>query len=425
MKGIQGIAGLLLGLSVWSGAQAADPPPVKQVPTTVPTPWGTGEPERTLIYKKSVAVATDEKFGEIRTGLFCSNVQPLTLTSKIIPVLTNRFAPAARREFKRMGFKDASTEVSAFDSKPNAESGDYELAATLRGVEFQICSGGARDNAGGVWMRLNWELFSPKLQKVVYSLVTEGSFSSERKIEKSLDDYVDGAFLSALQNALADPGMAARLRADPAVPTAGDGAKPVELLAVARRPDPKEAPDEEFAAERSAVVTVQSGVGSGSGFYIDAGGYLLTNQHVVGDNRYVKVRLATGRDVVGEVLRSDKARDVALLKTESVSLRAFALASQAPSVGDAVFVIGSPFGDRFASSLTKGVLSGTPTFDQRKYLQSDTKVLPGNSGGPLIRRDGAVIGIVSGGYGEGAGASVNLFIPIDEAMSKIGLGFKP
>ncbi len=379
-----------------------------------------------MVYRRTMMTVSNEKFGTIARGYFCSSPTPLVLNNVLVNAISARFASAARREFRQLGYTDAVEEQSAF-AKSNVPVGDFELAGSMREIQANICTDPPRENHGGVWMQIRWELFSAKQQRVVHTLTTEGSFSTEKWTEITPDDLFERAFVSALKNALADPAMNQQLRADPAttVATAAASTKALTRLAIAREPGPRDVPDAEFTTHRSSVVTVLSGVGNGSGFYIDAeGGYLLTNHHVIGDSKYVKVRLASGRELVGEVLRSDSARDVALVKTEQVALRPLPVSVQAPAVGDELVAIGSPFGETFASSLTKGVLSGTSVVKEFKYLQSDVKVLPGSSGGPLIRRDGSVVGIVQGGVGVTPGATVNLFVPIDEALSRLAIDIK-
>lgn len=405
---------------------AADPPPVPPSPALQPKPYdGTGGP-RSVVYRRTLVTASNEKFGTVARGWWCSNPQPLLLTSGIVNAIGLRFGAAARRELRGLGYLDALEEQSAFSrsATPNA---DYELAGSVRGIEAHFCSDGPRSTNGGVWMQVRWELFASKQQRVVHSVTTEGSYATAKFAETSIDEVFEAAFGVALRNALADATMASQLRSEPATAAAAAAAVASSSwprLSVASSPGAGDQPDAEFTIHRSAVVTVMSGVGAGSGFYIDPTGYLLTNHHIVGDAKYVKIRLASGREIVGEVVRSDAPRDVALVKTEAVALRALPVASQPPGVGDEVVAIGSPYGETFASSLSKGVLSGTAMVRDFRFLQSDVKVLPGSSGGPLVRRDGAVVGIVQGGVGASPGAAVNLFVPIDEALSRLSIDIR-
>lgn len=417
---------IAIALLMAAHAQAASPPAVKKVETAVPQPYTGAAGPRSVIYRRTMMTVSNEKFGTVGRGFFCSNPQPLILVNAIVNAVAARFSSAARRELRQLGYVDAVEEQSAFSRAPGP-SGDFELAASLRGIEAHLCTDGPRETQGGVWMQFRWELFAAKQQRVVHSLTTEGSFSTEKFAELAVDDLFERAFVSALRNALADPTMAQRLAADAgaaaALAPAPDAGR--ARLALARLPTAQDAPDAEFTAHRSSVVTVLSGVGSGSGFFIDAQGYVLTNYHVVGDAKYVKVKLANGRELVGEVLRSDSVRDVALVKTEAVALRSLAIGKQAPAVGDELAIISSPYGEAFASSLSKGVLSGVSAVNGLQYLQSDAKALPGSSGGPLIRRDGSVVGLVQGSIGAVPGAGLNLFVPIDDALARLGIDFKP
>jgi S1-C subfamily serine protease len=171
-----------------------------------------------------------------------------------------------------------------------------------------------------------------------------------------------------------------------------------------------------------AVVTVESGTGSGSGFFIGREGYLLTNLHVVADAKFVRIKLANGRAVVGEVLRADRIRDVALLRTEPGVAPVLAVRASEPQIGEDVYAAGSPFGAQLSGSLTRGVLSARRVLESQPFLQSDVALSPGNSGGPLLDASGQVIGITQMGVAQpGRGSSVNLFIPIGEALQRLGL----
>jgi S1-C subfamily serine protease len=137
--------------------------------------------------------------------------------------------------------------------------------------------------------------------------------------------------------------------------------------------------------------------GQGSGCIVDAGGYILTNYHVVRDAREINVHLADGRRVPGKIVGSDPLTDVAVLKIEADKLTPAEWGdSESAEVGALVWAVGSPFG--LERTITSGILSakhraglaGTPYQD---FLQSDAAVNPGNSGGPLVDSAGKVIGI--------------------------------
>jgi S1-C subfamily serine protease len=209
------------------------------------------------------------------------------------------------------------------------------------------------------------------------------------------------------------------LTPSPAVAAAGAAGAAFDLARAAVPPGGAEKNSTEI---RSAVVTLETAAGSGSGFYIDRDGYLLTCQHVVGESKFVKVRTATGREVPGEVLRTDVRRDVALVKTGATPFDPLPVRVGESHVGEDVFSVGSPLGDAFSGSMTKGVLSGDRDMDNLRYLQSDVAILPGNSGGPLLDAAGEVIGITRGGLDAGR-ANLNFFVPIGEALEALSIRF--
>jgi serine protease Do len=137
--------------------------------------------------------------------------------------------------------------------------------------------------------------------------------------------------------------------------------------------------------------------GTGSGFIIDRGGFILTNYHVIEKAERITVTLADGRTYRGEVVGTDPAIDIALLKISGASaLPAVQLGnSDELRVGEWVCAIGNPLG--YVHSVTVGVVSfvGRKLFDPSldDYIQTDAAINFGNSGGPLINARGEVIGI--------------------------------
>ena len=97
---------------------------------------------------------------------------------------------------------------------------------------------------------------------------------------------------------------------------------------------------------------------------------------------------------------------------------ALALRSDAGTVGEVVYAVGSPFGQSLSGTITRGVLSARRVFEGVPFLQSDVAVNPGNSGGPLIDANGRVIGITVIGTGA---QGINMFIPIDDVLDKLSL----
>jgi serine protease Do len=154
-----------------------------------------------------------------------------------------------------------------------------------------------------------------------------------------------------------------------------------------RRFGPPGGPDAPHGRERA---------GLGSGFVIEADGYVVTNNHVVEGADEVTVRFADEREFEAEVVGTDPQSDLALLKVEATGLPALALGdSEAVRVGEDVIAVGNPFG--LGGTVTRGIVSAKardinagPYVD---FLQTDAAINRGNSGGPLFDLTGAVIGV--------------------------------
>lgn len=167
---------------------------------------------------------------------------------------------------------------------------------------------------------------------------------------------------------------------------------------------PALAPDALVARANESVVLIKTPVGLGSGFIIHPSGYIITNQHVVSGQSDLTITLFTQSD---GTLKRTEVRDVtvvalspgldlSLLKIsppQGVSLKALPLAAaDSAKAGDTVWAVGSPLGlERSAAS---GIVSlPGRLIDERLYIQTTAQVNPGNSGGPLINRQGEVVGV--------------------------------
>ena len=148
---------------------------------------------------------------------------------------------------------------------------------------------------------------------------------------------------------------------------------------------------------QDSVVQIITGGSSGSGFIIRADGLVVTNEHVVGNARTVRVWLTNGRSYEGEVLERDATSDLALVKIGG-NQRFEALAIGDPKrvrVGDEVLALGFPLADRIGSDLTvtRGIVSSKRMESGVEQFQTDAAINPGNSGGPLVNNSGEVIGV--------------------------------
>ncbi|MGA8707098.1 MAG: trypsin-like peptidase domain-containing protein [Steroidobacteraceae bacterium] len=162
----------------------------------------------------------------------------------------------------------------------------------------------------------------------------------------------------------------------------------------------------------------------GSGFVIDANGLIVTNRHVIIGARAVRVRLSDAREVPAQIVGTDAATDIALLRVDAGKLPALHLgSSETTAVGDAVIAIGNPFG--LGQTVTAGIISARGrTLEDDPYidfLQTDTAINRGNSGGPLLSVDGSVLGVTSIIFSPNGGSvGLGFAIPAETVAAVVG-----
>lgn len=162
--------------------------------------------------------------------------------------------------------------------------------------------------------------------------------------------------------------------------------------------------------------------GQGSGFLITPDGYILTNNHVVGDANLVSVQMNDGREYEAEIVGTDPGSDLAVIKIDESDLPFLRLGnSEKLEVGDWVLAVGNPFG--LSHTLTAGVVSakgrsGIGLNDYEDFIQTDAAINPGNSGGPLVNLDGDVVGINTAIFSRSGGyMGIGFAIPVDMAKN--------
>jgi serine protease Do len=137
--------------------------------------------------------------------------------------------------------------------------------------------------------------------------------------------------------------------------------------------------------------------GAGSGFVIDPAGYIVTNNHVVGEADKIMVGFSDGTQLPAKIIGSDELTDIALIKVNAPRPLPFVLwgDSGVVEVGDWIIAAGNPFG--LGGSVTAGIVSArgrdlrAGPFDD--FIQLDAPINPGNSGGPVFDTDGRVVGV--------------------------------
>lgn len=185
----------------------------------------------------------------------------------------------------------------------------------------------------------------------------------------------------------------------------------------------------ESASPAVVTLTVDSvrATGVGSGFVFDSSGLILTNDHVIDGATTITVAFQDGSQLPGTVVAADSVHDLAVVRVDATGLAAVPIGDLASlQVGQLVVAIGSPLGT-FTESVTSGILSATGrsievgsstsrrTVSMTGLLQTDAAINEGNSGGPLLDSDGAVIGVNVAVATSAQG--IGFAVPIDAAAA--------
>jgi serine protease Do len=163
-------------------------------------------------------------------------------------------------------------------------------------------------------------------------------------------------------------------------------------------------------------------MGQGSGFFISADGYAVTNNHVVDKAESVEVKTDDGKTHKAKVIGTDPRTDLALIKVDGGPFPYVKLSDKTPRIGDWVLAVGNPFG--LGGTVTAGIVSargrdiGANAYDD--FIQIDAPVNKGNSGGPTFDTEGNVIGVNTAIFSPSGGSvGIAFAIPSDTVKSVV------
>jgi S1-C subfamily serine protease len=278
---------------------------------------------------------------------------------------------------------------------------------------------GRKENCNGeVTMEIDWKFLSGTAKdSLLFSQATNNSYTVS---SANVRDVLTNAMTHFARLLLEDPTLHERI--GKAYGTGLLLSKGKEMTITRPQPIAFEGRKNMFGALVKAVVTIQTENGHGSGFLVSNDGYLITNEHVVNGESQVKVKFEQGFTLDGQVLKSNKDFDLALIKVSATDLPALTIGDDKElSLGEEIYAIGTPLDASLGQSLTRGILSGRREIEGFQFLQTDVSINPGNSGGPLVDENGKVVGVatmkISGKGLEGLGFGV----PISKALEMLNL----
>lgn len=267
-----------------------------------------------------------------------------------------------------------------------------------------------------VWVK--WSIFDVFKEKVIYEVKTAG-YSDTRNRNKFKDELVF-ALEDAAQGLINDNGFK-KIAIDKTSSKYGTS-EAIALSSVTSEPFNNYGEMIKNAIKSS--ITVKTEYGHGSGFIISSDGYAITNYHVISDASEIEIIFHNNLKLPAEVISYNGKRDVALLKITGAGFTPMAIKTSNSITGTEVIAIGTPNDISLGQSITKGVISGNRTLDEKTYIQTDVSINKGNSGGALVNMNGEVVGIIVqkiiGEDIEGLGFA----IPIEEAINALNIKFE-
>ena len=402
--------------------------------------------------------------GPMLLGEFCSwNNYPVSRR-----VLSRKFEKqyidlAFENALESQGYDVANDVDVEFRREDAAQRAEYFISAKVIDVDLDLCrrgrvtSGNIFNSAprakGKLYAKIQWSVYDALRRTTVYKTTTEGYTRRDYPNTEALELLFMDAFEMAAHNLSADEGFYNLIvlnekpkqksnafyekKIDNDYPRNFDPNEEVAIVTppLSRTPFDKIAHD----ARKVAVLVQKSG--HGSGFFITREGHILTNYHVVGDSRRVRIVTAFRKTgITAEVLRINKTRDVALLKLEEIpewldmdEILIRPVRTEWPKVGEEIYAVGVPKDWKlFRNTLTKGIVSGHRKYKRYgstrlSFIQGDVEIHPGSSGGPLVDEYGNLVGITVEGFVTGespSGIGLNLFIPIQEALDVLDISYE-
>jgi len=313
---------------------------------------------------------------------------------------------------EELGYQTPRTETLKFAREEKAEP-ELSAIAVIRELVLEDCSQ-VRS------LSIDWRIYDNLHRKVVLELSIVGK---DRVVPGEIRRSLLEGFADGLNTLIKDERFQAIVGGEPeAVANADETAEDLTVLSLALRfGSGTTSFPARIDALKAGCVTVRTTSGHGSGLLISPEGHVLTNAHVVGQSTRVVV-IFEEQEIDATVLRTDAARDVALLQlTSRAPATPLQISRSIPREGDTLFAMGTPLEEALSHTVTRGILSARREVSGRAFYQTDAAINRGNSGGPIFDEHGDVVAIaVAGVFTKEAGStSINLLIPIQDALDAL------
>lgn len=442
------VAALVLVTAITACVTPTTPPPIAARPVqladgrTVQPGEQSGLDGRSIeLARVQIDIPRGTEIGRLygQFGNKCRGVQlgPIYQEQPRIPGRGNEWNDTFYRVMSGHGFRVAGNPNQLFETVQE-EEGDLQFGLTINETKLEmraVCDF-FREEAVGMRgtarVGMEWQVFDPVRRQVIFKQRGEGHFEATETVALDPKVILQLAFADAANRLAVSPELRKMMteRAPLPRPDSRPVAEDRSRILLRRLVQSQQPISNHIDRLRSATVLIETGTGGhGSGFLITEEGLMVTNKHVVGGQRFVRVRLVSGRTVVGEVMRQHELRDVALVQLEGSGYPAMAIRETPVTVTEEVYAIGAPRDKTLAWTVTRGVISAwrpaRPPREPFDLIQSDVPIHAGNSGGPMLDRQGNLIAIAVAGYAFGpdkqGNENLNLFIPILDGLDKLGV----
>jgi len=403
---------------------AAPSPAAKPAGAATPAPASPGEIKPVAFTRLVMKMEAGEPYVTIQGGFFCATSKTLTWNGGRTDEKIAAFQDVFREKMEAAGLKVQGPSDNLFDT-PTATT-DLVLAGLMSNVRIRVCApnvGDANRIKGDVSMKVEWELYSTLQHRMLATIHTEGGFQQTEPEGGGLAALNQKAFAANVEQLARSPEFRQALVGE--TYSAGEvitADAQTHIPLIGSLAAPAHTPNETVGS----VVMLLVGSMTGSGVLVSNDGYILTDAHVVGDAKEVKVRWSDGLETVGKVVRSVKGRDVALVKSEGRGRDPVPIRATPTEVGETVYAVGAPLGEKFQGTVTRGIVSGKRIIDGFAYIQSDVSVTHGSSGGPLLDEKGRLLGltVMEIAIGGVIPTGIHLFIPAKDALDFLALDQK-
>ena len=410
----------------YAGSYPSDAPPAPRSSSYASSTPAVTVGKTVQLTKVVMAPPAGTVYATLQQGMFCVGGRSLVWNGGAAEQKIATYVTPFHDAMARTGVSTQGDPANLFEqASGEGAAAEFSVGALITDVKLKACTpqpvgANAASSRGEATMTVEWQVFSRLTREVVAKISTQGVFSEPNPVPGGFAVMMAGAFRGSADQLGADPEFQ-RLLAGPAM-SANQLLRPTSEHAPIALSGALSATHRSIDDETQSVVLIYAGEGMGSGFLVSDDGYILTDSHVVGAARQVRLRWADGREEVADVVRTDRARDVALLRADPQGRRPLPLRRDAPGAGETVFAIGAPLGRSFQGTVTRGVISAKRVLQGFSYLQSDISVNPGSSGGPLTDEGGRVIGMTSSGVRLASSSTgINLFIPVGDAIDFLTL----